>query len=156
MQKITVKFGGSSLADAGQFRKVADIVTADPRRAFVVVSAPGRRFTDDAKVTDLLYEAHRLAGTPDFPTVWAMIAERFAAIVRELALDVDLGLDAIAKAIDAGAGRDLCASRGEYLNAKIMAALLGRPFIDAADCVFFRADGTFDAARTDEALGAAL
>ena len=156
MQKITVKFGGSSLADAGQFRKVADIVTADPRRAFVVVSAPGRRFTDDAKVTDLLYEAHRLAGTPDFPTVWAMIAERFAAIVRELALDVDLGLDAIAKAIDAGAGRDFCASRGEYLNAKIMAALLGRPFIDAADCVFFRADGTFDAARTDEALGAAL
>ena len=156
MEVNTVKFGGSSLADAVQFRKVADIITADPRRAFVVVSAPGRRFSDDTKVTDLLYQAFESAGTPAFSAVWAQITERFETIVRDLNLDVDLGLDAIKAEIEAGAGIDFCASRGEYLNAKIMAALLDRPFIDAADCVFFRADGAFDAQRTDEALAAVL
>ena len=156
METITVKFGGSSLADAAQFRKVAEIITADPRRAFVVVSAPGRRFADDTKVTDLLYQAFEHAGTPAFAGTWAQIAERFEAIVRELDLNVDLGLDDVKAEIEAGANQDYCASRGEYLNAKIMAALLDRPFIDAADCVFFRADGSFDAARTDETLGAAL
>ena len=156
METITVKFGGSSLADAAQFRKVAEIITADPRRAFVVVSAPGRRFADDTKVTDLLYQAFEHAGTPAFAGTWAQIAERFETIVRELDLNVDLGLDDVKAEIEAGANQDYCASRGEYLNAKIMAALLDRPFIDAADCVFFRADGSFDAARTDETLGAAL
>ena len=156
MEKITVKFGGSSLADAGQFRKVADIIHADPRRAFVVVSAPGRRFSGDDKVTDLLYAAHRSVGTPAFGEIWAAIAERFETIVRELGLSVDLGLDSIRAEIEGGANADYCASRGEHLNAKIMAATLDRPFIDAADCVFFRADGSFDAARTDETLGAAL
>ncbi len=156
MDRITVKFGGSSLADAGQFRKVADIITADPRRAFVVVSAPGRRTPDDDKVTDLLYAAHKSAGTPAFSGVWDRITDRFEAIVRDLGLDLDLGLESIRAGIEAGANEDYCASRGEYLNAKIMAALLGRPFIDARECVFFRADGAFDAVRTDEALGAAL
>ncbi len=156
MEKITVKFGGSSLADAGQFRKVADIIHADPRRAFVVVSAPGRRFSGDDKVTDLLYAAHRSVGTPAFGEIWAAIAERFETIVRELGLSVDLGLDSIRAEIEGGANADYCASRGEHLNARIMAATLDRPFIDAADCVFFRADGSFDAARTDETLGAAL
>ena len=135
METITVKFGGSSLADAAQFRKVAEIITADPRRAFVVVSAPGRRFADDTKVTDLLYQAFEHAGTPAFAGTWAQIAERFETIVRELDLNVDLGLDDVKAEIEAGANQDYCASRGEYLNAKIMAALLDRPFIDAADCV---------------------
>ena len=156
MEQITVKFGGSSLADAGQFRKVADIILSDPRRAFVVVSAPGRRFDGDAKVTDLLYEAHAKAGTPAFSDVWTQIADRFEAIVRELGLDLDLGFDAIAAEIASGANEDFCASRGEYLNAKIMAALLDRPFLDAAEYIFFRADGSFDARRTGETLGNAL
>ncbi len=156
METITVKFGGSSLADAVQFRKVADIITSDPRRAFVVVSAPGRRFSDDAKVTDLLYEANDRAGSPEFAGIWAQITDRFETIARDLGLDVDLGLPALGAQIDAGADRDFCASRGEYLNAKIMAAFLNRPFIDAAECVFFRDDGGFDAQRTDEVLANTL
>ena len=92
METITVKFGGSSLADAVQFRKVADIIAADPRRAFVVVSAPGRRHPGDIKVTDLLYAAHDAAGTVEFSRIWAQIAERFELIAWDLGLDVDLGL----------------------------------------------------------------
>ena len=156
MENITVKFGGSSLADAAQMRKVAAIIEANPMRRYVVVSAPGRRFPEDTKVTDLLYSAHRAAGTPEFDGVMDQITERFAAITRDLGLDADLGLEQIAADIANGAGEDYCASRGEYLNARVMAKLLDRPFIDAADCVFFRADGSFDAQRTDEALGWAL
>lgn len=152
MQNVTVKFGGSSLADAVQFRKVAAIIEADPRRAYVVVSAPGRRFAEDIKVTDLLYQAHTSAGTPEFSGIWAKITDRFETIARDLGLDVDLGLNEIAAEIEAGAGPDFCASRGEYLNARLMAAFLNRPFLDAAQCVFFRAGGSFDAQRTDETL----
>ena len=156
MENITVKFGGSSLADAGQMRKVAAIIEANPMRRYVVVSAPGRRFKEDTKVTDLLYSAHAAAGTPEFAGIMAQITERFTAIARDLGIDADLGLDKITEDIANGAGADYCASRGEYLNAKLMARFLDRPFIDAADCVFFRADGSFDAQRTDEALGKAL
>ncbi len=156
MENITVKFGGSSLADAGQFRKVAEIILADPLRRFVVVSAPGRRYQDDVKVTDLLYQAHDAVGTPAFSGIIAQIAERYAEIARELGLTVELDFPQIAEAIGNGASADYCASRGEYLNARLMAAYLERPFLDAADYIFFRADGTLDARRTNEALHAAL
>lgn len=152
MENITVKFGGSSLADAGQFRKVAAIIQADPLRRFVVVSAPGRRSRDDVKVTDLLYQAFANAGGAEFYDVMAQIRARFDGIARELGLQVDLGLDAIEAAIVQGAGADYCASRGEYLNARLMAAFLDRPFIDAQDHIFFREDGAFDAQRTDASL----
>ncbi len=156
MENITVKFGGSSLADAGQFRKVAAIIQANPLRRYVVVSAPGRRYAGDTKVTDLLYQANRCAGTAEFSPVMAEIRARFQEIARELGIDIDLGLEEIAEKMEHGAGADYCASRGEYLNAKLMAKFLDRPFLDAADFVFFRADGSFDAQRTDEALGQAL
>ena len=156
MENITVKFGGSSLADAAQMRKVAAIIEANPMRRYVVVSAPGRRFKEDTKVTDLLYSAHRAAGTPEFAAVMGQITERFETIAADLGIEADLGLQKIAADIENGAGADYCASRGEYLNAKLMANYLDRPFIDAADCVFFRADGSFDAQHTDEALGKTL
>lgn len=156
MENITVKFGGSSLADAKQFRKVAAIIQADPLRKFVVVSAPGRRYPEDIKVTDLLYRANDCAGSEEFPTVMAEIKARFDKIAAELGIQAELGLSEIAENIQKGAGADYCASRGEYLNAKLMAAFLDRPFIDAASCIFFRADGSFDAQKTDETLREAL
>ncbi len=156
MENITVKFGGSSLADAGQFRKVAKIILADPLRRFVVVSAPGRRFKEDVKVTDLLYQAHEAVGTPAFPGIIAEIQERYENIAQELGLSVELDIPQIAEAIHNGASADYCASRGEYLNARLMAAYLERPFLDAADYVFFREDGSFDARRTNEILHEAL
>ena len=157
MESITVKFGGSSLADAGQFRKVAQIVAEDPARRFVIVSAPGKRFAGDVKVTDLLYQAWEQAGNDEFDATMAQIRARFEEIMDELCLKLDLGFDAIAAALRGGeAPRDYAASRGEYLNARIMAAYLGRPFLDAADCVRFRADGSFDAETTNDLLRAAL
>ena len=156
MENITVKFGGSSLADAGQFRKVAEIILADPLRRFVVVSAPGRRFKEDVKVTDLLYQAHEAVGTPAFAGIIAQIQERYDEIAQELGLSVELDIPQIAEAIVNGASADYCASRGEYLNARLMAAYLERPFLDAADYVFFREDGSFDARRTNDAMREAL
>ena len=156
MENITVKFGGSSLADAAQFRKVADIIHDHPLRKFVVVSAPGKRHSSDIKVTDLLYRANACAGTEEFPTVMAEIKARFDEIAAELGICVELGLDEIAAQIQNGAGSDYCASRGEYLNAKLMAAYLDRPFVDAADHIFFRADGSFDAQQTNDSLRDAL
>lgn len=156
MLNITVKFGGSSLADADQFRKVASIIKSEPLRRFVVVSAPGRRNSADTKVTDLLYQAHRTAGTDEFPAVFGAIRTRFEEIAAELGLSVDLGLDEIEQAIQNGADTHYCASRGEYLNARLMAEFLGRPFLDAADYIFFREDGTFDDERTQACLSDAL
>ena len=156
MESITVKFGGSSLADAGQFRKVAQIVGSDPARRFVIVSAPGKRFAGDVKVTDLLYAAWEKAQEPEFDGIMEQIRARFTGIMDELQLKLELGFDEIARALRSGAGRDYAASRGEYLNAQLMAAYLGMPFVDAAECICFRADGSFDAETTNERLRAVL
>ncbi len=156
MDNITAKFGGSSLADAAQFRKVEAIVRADSRRKYIVVSAPGRRNAEDTKVTDLLYQAHSAAGTEAFPAIMQQIRCRFEAIAAELAIEEDFGLEEVTRTMEAGADMDYCASRGEYLNARLMALYLGRPFLDAADCIFFRTDGSFDAERTYASLENAL
>ncbi len=155
----TVKFGGSSLADAGQIKKVADIIRADKSRRYVVPSAPGKRFKDDEKVTDMLYALHAAAaGAGSFDDIYCRICERFTQIVSglgaELALDEEL--ENIKKNLLAGFGRDYAASRGEYLNGRIIAKYLGFDFIDPADTVKFRADGSFDAQATDTALKKAL
>lgn len=151
MQVKAVKFGGTSLADAGQFRKVYEIVKNDTTRRFVVASAPGKRFSEDTKVTDMLYACYDMAAAGlDFSAFFAGICARFEAIVDGLGLDIDLSPDyeEIISALMHGAGRDYAASRGEYLAAKILAAYLGFDFIDAADVVFFRDDGSFDDAQT--------
>lgn len=159
MNPIVAKFGGSSLADAGQFRKVAAIVRADVDRRCVVVSAPGRRWDGDEKVTDLLYRCYELArARQDYAPVLAQIQARFAEISDALSVDFPLEreLDAIAAHLAGTPERDYMASRGEYLNAKLFAAFLGFRFLDAADAVRFSADGRFLADATDEALRAAL
>ncbi|MBQ6915821.1 MAG: aspartate kinase [Kiritimatiellae bacterium] len=159
MKPIVAKFGGSSLADAAQFRKVADIIKGSPDRRCIVASAPGKRGSGDTKVTDLLYRCYDLAAArEDFSPVLAQIRERFAEIMTELSIDfpLDAELDAIAARLAENPERDFMASRGEYLNSKLLAAFLGFRFVDAADAVRFSSDGRFKAEGTNEALAAAL
>ncbi len=159
MQSIVAKFGGSSLADANQFRKVADIVRADPERRYIVASAPGKRDGADTKVTDLLYRCYDLAAQGgDFTPVFAQIRERFSQIADDLgvAFPLDDELAAIAERLRAAPERDYMASRGEYLNAKLLAAYLDFPFYDAAGAVLFSERGDFLSEKTDAALSAAL
>ena len=149
----TAKFGGSSLSDAGQFQKVAAIVRGDPARRFVVVSAPGKRFSGDDKITDLLYRCAALAGRrEDFSAPFGQIRDRYLSIERELGLEqahMGPALDEIEAALRTGrASRDFVASRGEYLCARLMGAYLGAPMVDAAQLIRFKEDGTLDMERT--------
>ena len=156
---IVAKFGGSSLADAGQFRKVAEILRSDSDRRYVVVSAPGKRSDGDVKVTDMLYRCYEAARSgEDFEPVLGEIAARFSGIAQELgvALDLDAELGILRRHLSAEPERDYMASRGEYLNAKLMASFLDVPFLDAADCVRFDSDGRFLEEETQTLLSAAL
>ncbi len=149
----TAKFGGSSLSDAGQFQKVAAIVREDPARRFVVVSAPGKRFSGDDKITDLLYRCAALAGRrEDFSAPFGQIRDRYLSIERDLGLEqthMGPALDEIEAALRTGrASRDFVASRGEYLCARLMGAYLGAPMVDAAQLIRFKEDGTLDMERT--------
>lgn len=148
METTVVKFGGSSLASAGQFRKVADIIRADPARRYVVVSAPGKRDGSDIKVTDMLYRCYDLAmENSDFKTILNAIRERFDGIIRDLNLSLDLSeeFERISAHLSHAPERDYMASRGEYLNGKVLAAYLEYPFVDPADCVCFFEEGSYDA-----------
>lgn len=159
METIVLKFGGSSLADAAQIRKAADIIRSDPARRYVVCSAPGKRSGNDVKVTDLLYQCQDAARSGgDFAAPLAQIEQRFQEIVQELGVDFDLAgeIAVISRELNAGVSRAYLASRGEYLNSKLIAAYLGFPFVDAADCVCFDAEGILDAEETNRRLFAAL
>lgn len=157
-EAVTVaKFGGSSLSEPVRFQKALDVVRADERRRFVVVSAPGKRDAGDRKVTDMLYacyEAAQNANEAEFTGLFEKIKERFETIRRALCPSLDLSEDyeTIKVSFRRRMGRDYAASRGEYLNGKLAAACLGYAFVDPADCVFFKDDGAFDAERTNEAL----
>ena len=153
------KFGGTSTSDGTNFRRVEEIVKSDPSRRFVVVSAPGKRFGADKKVTDLLYAAHAvLEAGGDFHAAFAPVADRFKGIVRELGLELDFQsvLDACEEETERVKKTDFTVSRGEYLSAILMAALLDAPFIDAKDVVRFDADGKFDGETTFPLLQQAL
>ncbi len=155
MKIKVVKFGGSSLADAEHFRRVAEIVKSDPARRYVVASAPGKRCGTDTKVTDLLYRCYEMArNREDITECFAEIAERYNSIIRELGLQYDIGgeLEYIKNAILHHSGRDFAASRGEYLNSLILAKFLGFAFIDAEAVVCFRENGSFDEEKTNALL----
>ncbi len=147
MLKVT-KFGGSSMADAGQYRKVRDIILSDPSRRVVVVSAAGKCVSSGHKITDLLYlcYAHIQYGM-DCGNIFDMITSRYLQIRDELGLQLPLEAEfATLKArLDKKAiSQDELVSRGEYFSAKLMAAFLGFEFVDAADWVLFKLDGTVD------------
>ncbi|MBE5971662.1 MAG: aspartate kinase [Lachnoclostridium sp.] len=158
MRKV-VKFGGSSLASAKQFKKVKAIIAADKTRCFVVPSAPGKRDSNDTKVTDLLYQCYEAASSgQSYKKILDQIQSRFNDIID--GLNLDLNLDFEFKKIEenflAKAGRSYAASRGEYLNGIIMSHYLGFPFVDAADVICFDANGNFLAEKTNEELKAHL
>ncbi len=150
-----VKFGGSSLADAPHFKQVASIIKADPSRKFVIPSAPGKRFSSDTKVTDLLYACYEEARAgKDISETYSKIVARYNDIINQLGLDFDLSgeFEYIKNALTHRSGRDFAASRGEYLNALILSKYIGYDFIDAENVIFFKDNGTFDEERTDAAL----
>ncbi len=154
-----VKFGGSSLADAEHFRMVERIILEEPERRYVVPSAPGKRFSSDTKVTDMLYECYQIASQGDnIDASFAKIVDRYNSIIEGLGIELDLSkeFESIKTSFALHAGRDYAASRGEYLNGLILAKLLGFDFIDAAKVVRFAEDGTFDDETTDKILNAEL
>lgn len=151
-----VKFGGSSLASAEQFKKVGNIIRAEESRRFVVPSAPGKRFSDDTKVTDMLYKCYAEAEAgKNFDKQLKAIEERYNEIIKDLGLKLSLKeqFDTIRKNFEAKAGTDYAASRGEYLNGIIMANYLGYEFIDAASVICFDANGEFDGEKTNKVMG---
>lgn len=158
MKKV-VKFGGSSLANADQFKKVSAIITSDDSRRYVVPSAPGKRFSNDIKVTDMLYSCYeRAMNGDDFSEQFTQIKERYQEIIDGLNLSFSLedDFETIRKNFTDKAGQNYAASRGEFLNGKIMAAYLGFDFVDAADVVRFDNDGIFDADTTNTLLSEKL
>ena len=149
------KFGGSSLADASQFRKVKTIVEADPARRYIVPSAPGTRSRKDQKITDLLYLCHANAAQGvSFDEAFKLVADRYRRIVSDLGskLAIDDCLTEVRDRISDGASADYAASRGEHLNGLIVAELLGYEFIDPAEVVKFDAAGKLDADETHRLL----
>ena len=158
MSKV-VKFGGSSLASAEQFKKVGNIIRADKERKYVVPSAPGKRFSNDTKVTDMLYACYDLADQgKNFKADLDAIKARYQEIIDGLQLDLDLSEEfkTIEKNFKAKSGNNYAASRGEYLNGIIMANYLGYEFVDAAEVIFFEEDGTFDTEKTNKVLAKRL
>lgn len=153
------KFGGTSMADGIAMNAVKKIIESDEKRKFIVVSAPGKRFNGDIKVTDLLYACYdELKAKGDCKTAFANVRKRFESIVKELNIEMDITsvLDETEKRINAEKSADFTASRGEYLSARIMAQLLGAEFVDSEDAVFFKEDGQLDGAKTYKAISAAV
>ena len=158
MKKV-VKFGGSSLASAKQFKKVGDIIRADKSRRYVVPSAPGKRNKNDTKVTDMLYACYEAASTgASYGKLLSAIKERYEQIIDglELNLNLDYEFKTIEENFIAKKGSDYAASRGEYLNGIIMSHYLGYEFIDAAEVIFFDEKGTFLSEKTNEELSERL
>lgn len=153
------KFGGSSLADAGQFIKVQSIIRKDRMRRYVVPSAPGKRYDGDIKVTDLLYRLYdEVAAGRDGRDVLNLLIRRFMGIIQDLELAMDLRseLEQVAADIAEGASRDYAASRGEYFSGKILAELLGYDFVDPAGVILFDEKGQLDMERTQKCLSEKL
>ena len=145
MSSKVVKFVASSLADAKQFEKVAVIIKSVPKRKYVVPSAPGKRFSDDIKVTDMLYKCCEKAGSGiDFSEDFQLIKNRYNDIISQLGIDMSLDdeFEKIISELKARPAKDYAASRGEYLNGRVLAKYLGFNFIDAAEVIIFDTKGS--------------
>ncbi len=154
MKKI-VKFGGSSLASPEQFEKVGNIIRSDESRRYVVPSAPGKRYKNDTKVTDMLYTCYAKAiKDQNFEGILSDIAKRYQEIIDGLSLEISLEkeFDVIREDFSKKVGRDYAASRGEYLNGIVLAAYLGYQFIDSSEVIRFNEDGSFNPTVTNQLL----
>jgi len=153
------KFGGSSVSDGIQLTKTKQIILEDSERRFVVVSAPGKRYSEDSKITDLLYmcKTHIDLNLP-YEQVFQVICDRFMAIQINLGVNINLFkiFEEISEKLKGGASADYIASRGEYLNAMITAEFLGYDFVDTAGLILFDQKGRFLEDETDKALGSEL
>ena len=159
MRTVVAKFGGSSLADAAHFKRIREIVQKDPDRRFIVVSAPGKRFPEDVKVTDLLLACYEEAAAgKSFAAELARVRERYQEIIDGLALDFPLEkeIGTLSRHLSGKPDPEYVASRGEYLNARIMAEYLGFTFVDPEWCVCFDKDGKLNDAMTRRAVSASL
>lgn len=153
--KIVAKFGGSSLADSVQFRKVKDIITENSHRKVIVPSAPGKRNDGDHKITDLLYMCHQLSSHGiNFEEVFHLIKERYIGICKELELKTPIEniLDQVYENILKGNSKDYCASRGEYINGIILSDFLNISFVDSAEIIRFTKDGKFDEEQSNKLI----
>ena len=158
MKKV-VKFGGSSLASAQQFMKVGEIIRKEDSRRYVVPSAPGKRYADDTKVTDMLYECYAMSEAgEDYTAYLNKIKARYEEIIVGLGLNLSLDdeFNKISDNFENRAGVDYAASRGEYLNGIVMANYLGFEFVDAADVIFFKKDGSLNEEKTNHAIAKRL
>ena len=156
---VVAKFGGTSVADATQFRKIREIVETNPERRFIVVSAPGKRFPEDIKVTDLLLECYEKARTgKSFDTEFNQIRQRFREIIDGLRMDfpLDSELETLRQSLRTEPMKDYTASRGEYLTARIMSKYLGFTFVDPAWCICFDENGQLNAPMTSRTMRASL
>lgn len=154
MKKV-VKFGGSSLASAEQFRKVGEIIHAEKERRYVVPSAPGKRYSGDTKVTDMLYDCYNSASANgDISGKIKAIQARYQEIIDGLGLELSLDeqFTEIREKFEEGVGSDYAASRGEFLNGIVMSAYLGYEFVDAAEVIRFDEDGVFDSETTNDLM----
>ena len=156
---IVTKFGGSSLADSAQFKKVKNIIQSNPARRVVVVSAPGKRSSDDNKITDLLYTlgSHLKYGVPD-DKIWVSIVNRYKEIkgTLNLKIDIEAELNEFSQTFGKDINQDLLVSRGEYFCARLMSSYLGYTFVDAADIIRFSYDGKLDVAESAKRIRAAF
>ena len=153
------KFGGTSMADGNVIQNVKSIIDSDVERRFVVVSAPGKRYSGDSKVTDLLYKCHaEIKSIESFKEAFAAVRARYVSLVKELKLNFDINavLDETEQRIKEKNSEDFTASRGEYLSARIVAEVLGAKFIDAKDVIFFDKKGLFNAEKSYKAISKAL
>lgn len=159
MKKV-VKFGGSSLASAEQFKKVKAIIDADETRLYAVPSAPGKRFSDDTKVTDMLIHIYETAAKgADFSAEFDEVKSRYNDIITGLGLSgfsLDDDFAEIEGQLKSDPQRDYTASRGEYLNGKVLAEYLQIPFIDAKDVIFFNEEGDLNRYKTEKRMAQAL
>ena len=154
-----VKFGGSSVANAQQFKKVKNIVSSDDARRFVVVSASGRENKEDNKITDLLYLCHaHIKYNINCDNIYSMIEEKFLRIAKELGLryNIKKELDLLRSQLDKNIDLDYLVSRGEYLTGLLMAEYLGYEFVDAKDVIFFNYDGSVDYKKIKAAIDTIL
>ncbi|MBG0765610.1 MAG: aspartate kinase, partial [Tissierellales bacterium] len=149
------KFGGTSLSEGKQIKKVAEIIKSDNNRKYIVVSAPGKRWSEDNKITDLLYlcHAHLKYNVPS-GEIFKMITDRYSNIVKDLEIDFNLNkhMKEIEKSFNKNISIDYLASRGEYLNALILSKYLNCEFVDSKDIIYFNMDGSLDEEKTEKSI----